>query len=75
MTIYEIKRRVEEEGSMPFFFSRKSMRFFGQSLKSFSVHKMADGKYYISAPYGVGKPKGKTEKIFNPETNKLETVK
>ena len=67
MTIYEIKQR-----SRSCFFSRESMKFFGQTLKSFKVRKQADGRYRISAPYGPGKPKGETVRYFNPLNNVLE---
>ena len=73
MTIYEIKERTRE--TSPYFFTRSTMRFFGQTLKDFRVYKQPDGRYLITAPFGPGKPKGKTERIFDPETNELERVK
>lgn len=72
MTIYDIKRLVEQ-GSDSHFFERSSMAFFGQTLKMFRVAKMEDGRYRISAPYGPGKPKGETVRFFDPKTNKLDT--
>jgi len=73
MTIYEIKQRSEETN--PYFFSRKTLQFFGQTLKSFSVKKHGDG-YLISAKmYDYrGSFMGLTQRIFNPETNTLDTV-
>lgn len=72
MTIYEIKRRTAQ--TEPYFFSRDTMKFFGQTLKDFHVHKQ-DKKYLIIAASGnnwTGKPL--TKRLFNPETNELESV-
>ena len=71
MTIYEIKRRVEE--TSPYFFDTKSLKFFGQTLRSFSVHKAGE-RFYISAPMknSSGRIVGRTERFFNPATNQLE---
>ena len=70
MTISEIKERTAQ--TSPYFFSRATLRFFGQTMRSFSVHKQEDGRYRISAPYGPTKPKGETVRYYNPTTNKLE---
>lgn len=72
MTIYEIKRMVQQ--NEPFYFSSKTMKSFGQTLKDFKVKKMADGRYFISAPIKMrGKNTGYfSERFFNPNTNKLE---
>ena len=71
MTIYEIKRRTE--GTAPHFFSRQTMRFFGQTMRDFKVYKQKDGKFLISAPIrDNGRTIGETRRIFNPETNNLE---
>jgi hypothetical protein len=70
MTIYEIKERTRE--TSPYFFTRKTMKFFGQTMKSFRVYKREDGKYLVVAPFGPDCPKGETRRIFNPETNELE---
>jgi hypothetical protein len=72
-TIYDIKRLTED--TSPHFFTRKTMKFWGQTLKDFSVQKMDDGRYRISAPYRDvhGKFTNKyTERYFNPKTNELE---
>jgi hypothetical protein len=50
MTIYEIKRRIEGDS---YYFSRSTLKFFGQTLKDFSVRKFED-KFLISAPSGSG---------------------
>ena len=64
MTIYEIKNRLE---NAPYFFDRKTLKFFGQTLKSFKVQKLDNGNYYIFAP----QKHGFTEREFNPITNKF----
>jgi hypothetical protein len=68
ITIYDIKRLTQE--TSPNFFARKEMRFFKQKLSDFSVTRKGDDKFLISAP----RPFGKTERLFNPFTNKLEFV-
>lgn len=74
MTIYEIKRRTQE--TAPYFFSRNSMRFFGQTLKDFKVRKQPDGRYKITAPMrdkaNGFSYMGETVRYFNPANNKLE---
>jgi hypothetical protein len=73
MTISEIKRLTAENS--PFFFSRKSMAFFGQTLKSFSVRKEIDGRYKLQAPMidrQTGRKMGQTVRFFNPVTNTLD---
>ena len=73
MTIYEIKRL--SENTSPYFFVSKTMRFFGQTMRSFSVIKQKDGRFYISAPMldkSTGRIMGKTERFFNPINNELE---
>jgi len=73
MTIYEIKERTQE--TSPYFFTRASMRFFGQTLKDFRVYKQKDGKYLIIAHSGSNwKGKHITQRLFNPKTNELEHI-
>ena len=68
MTIYEIKQLTKE--TEPYFFDRDTMRFFGQTLKDFSVKKQDDGRYRIFAKsYSGGYD---TVRYFNPENNELE---
>ena len=77
MTIYEIKRAVESAKTAPYFFDRKSMQFFCQTMKSFSVQKQNDGRYYISAPMidrATGRQMGLTERYFDPKTSCLVSV-
>lgn len=72
MTIYEIKQRTQE--TSPYYFSRDTLKFFGQTMRMFSVKKVGN-KYKISAPsYWNGKLMGYSERMFNPETNELENI-
>lgn len=72
MTIYEIKNRTQE--TAPYFFSRDTLKFFGQTMKSFKVRKQEDGRYKITAPSvsSDGKLRGETVRFFNPANNELE---
>lgn len=79
MTIYEIKRRLEEK--KPHFFSRDTLKFFGQTMRDFKVYKQKDGKFLIVAPISqrtrfsgseIWTTTGQTRRVFNPETNDLE---
>lgn len=63
LTIYDIKRLSAD--SSPYFFSRSTMKFFGQTLADFRVYRLDKiNRYWIVC--------GKTERYFNPETNELE---
>ena len=77
MTISKIKELSSE--TSPYFFDRKSMKMFGQTMRDFKVRKMNDGRYKISAPsymtsYRTGERKkmGDTIRYFNTDNNKLE---
>lgn len=73
LTIYDIK--YLSKAKSPYFFTRESMKFFGQTMKSFTVKKLADGNYLISAPMidkCTGRRMGTTKRIFNVITNELE---
>lgn len=73
LTIYDIKRL--SEANAPYFFARKSMQFFGQTMKDFNVSKQSDGRYLITAPMRdrfTGKVMGTTQRYFNPLNNELE---
>ena len=71
MTIYDIKYRVE---NAPYFFTRKSMKFFNQTLKDFRVYKLNDNKYQLIAPMKdyKGSLIGYTKRVFNANNNKFE---
>jgi hypothetical protein len=75
MTIYEIKRRTQE--TAPYFFSKDTMKFFGQNMRLFKVKSLGDGKYHVSAPAydNNGQQIFTTERIFDSSTNKLNQVK
>lgn len=73
LTIYDIKARTQE--TSPYFFNPKTLKFFGQTMRSFKVKKQPDGRYYISAPMVdrfTNRLMGKTERFFNPLTNELQ---
>jgi hypothetical protein len=71
MTIHDIKARVEAKESR--FFDSPTMRYFGQRMSDFTVRKLEDGKYRISAPINDqdGAIGVTTERIFDPETDEL----
>lgn len=50
MTIYEVKALTQEDA--PYFFNRDTLKFFGQTLKSFNVVRVEKNKpiYRVSAP-------------------------
>ena len=75
MTIYEIKRLTNV--TAPYFFSKDTMRFFGQTLRSFKVKKQKDGRFKISAPSNSAPAYAlygdcETVRYFNPDNNELE---
>ena len=72
MTIYDIKTRTQE--TSPHYFTRSSMKFFGQTMKDFKVYKQADGRFLIVAPMRdrSGKTIGESKRYFNPVNNELE---
>lgn len=75
ITISEIKRRTSE--TSPYFFDKKTMKFFNQKMSDFKVRKLENGKFEIYAPIkdSYGKLMGETKRVFNPETNELESPK
>ena len=66
MTISEIKKLTSE--TEPYYFSRKTMRWWGQRMSDFSVIKCEDGRYRIQAPSKYGD----SVRYFNPSNNELE---
>lgn len=73
MTIYEIKNKTAE--TSPYYFTRNTLKFFGQTMRMFSVKKQSDGRYKISAPMYdryTGKQVGTSERFYNPANNELE---
>jgi hypothetical protein len=75
MDIYEIKRRTTK--SAPYFFSPGTLKFFGQKMSDFKIHKIKkSGNILITAPsyWDIGGRKtfmGKTKRLFNPKKNKF----
>ena len=85
MNIYEIKRETLK--TEPFFFTRKTMKFFNQTMKDFRVKRQPDGRTRISAPiYPYSRGRGSryfhydysedvvsyTVRFYNPETKGLD---
>ncbi len=73
MTIYQIKRLTAD--TSPYFFTPKTLKFFGQTMRSFSVRKQSDGRYLITAPMidrFTGRNVGQTKRYFDPITNELQ---
>ena len=58
-TIYDIKYDTQEKS--PYFFSRDTLKFFGQTMKSFKVVQSPTGRIFIYAPsYWDGRLMGYT---------------
>jgi hypothetical protein len=76
MTIYEIKRRTKE--TSPYYFDKKTMRFFGQRLKDFKVRQCRNNKnvYLLTAPsYDFnGNYMGDTQSYFDKTTNEIRST-
>jgi len=72
MTISQIKAATLQ--TCPEYFTRKTMRFFGQTMRDFSVKKQPNGRFKISAPMRNHDRKivGHSVRFFNPVTNKLD---
>jgi len=71
MTIYEIKERTQK--TEPYFFSKDTMKFVGQTLKEFKVYKTKNGRFKIVAKSGNSWDyKHETIRYYNPDNNKLE---
>lgn len=72
MTIYEIKHKTAK--TCPHFFSKDTMRFFGQRMQDFKIKLQPDGRHKISAPMKDrdGRIMGETIRYFNPVTNDLD---
>jgi hypothetical protein len=72
MTIQEIKDRTKK--TSPYFFSPDTLRFFGQTLNSFTVTEQKDGRFLIQAPsYDYEETQmPDTIRYFNPLNNELE---
>jgi hypothetical protein len=74
LTIYDIKRLSAE--TAPYYFTRNTLRFFGQTLRDFSVYKMDGGKTWkIVAEMRDyrGKLMGHSVRYFDTESRRLLT--
>ena len=74
-TIYEIAEATKEK--CPFYFTKDTLRFFGQTMRSFKVEDNGDGRFQIAAPsyyWSEGKKKytGMSIRYYNPITKDLE---
>lgn len=73
MNIYQIQELTRK--TAPYFFSKDTMKFFGQTMSRFRIKKQTDGRYLISQPMkdrSSGRIMGYTERYFNPINNELE---
>ena len=76
LSIYDIKRLSYAKS--PYFFDTKTLKFFGQTMRSFKVARnFESGIYFIIAPMKdrQGNQIGFTTRFFNPVTNELEQTK
>jgi hypothetical protein len=73
-TLSAIRQRHEQAGL--YFFTRDTMRHFGDTMKSFSVH-CAEGKIYIVRVKAMRDSDGRNmggigdKRLFNPETGRI----
>lgn len=79
MNINKIKDLYESGEGNRFFFSKDTMKFFGQTLRMFKVKKISDTEYLIYAPsywWVDGKKKfmGISQRIFKTTDNDLHDV-
>ena len=74
LTIYDIKELTRD--TAPEFFTRETLKYFGQTMKDFKVTQIGD-KYRIASvcrnTEGVQTGR-ETIRIFNPKTNELELI-
>jgi transcription elongation factor GreA-like protein len=71
LTIYDVKYRVK---NAPYFFDRKSMKFFNQTLKDFKIEKTENENIFYLYAFMKdrnGKIIGKTERLFDTIKNEF----
>ena len=74
VTIYTVKENMEDQGQNNFF-SKATLKFFGQRLSDFRVFKIDSDRVFFTAPsYWDGRLMGYTENVWNFETGALEGV-
>lgn len=72
-TISDVKYYTEE--TAPHFFSRKSMKFFGQTMRDFTVQHI-EGRVFISAPInGSYRNKSLREFVYNESNPYMSELK
>ena len=72
MTIYEIKRRLTESKNDTHFFDRKTLKFFGQTLKMFRVQKVDNRFFFVTCPIFIdGKNTGHTVRWYDSLNNAM----
>lgn len=69
--IYEVKRRTID--TAPYFFTRQTLKFWGQTLKDFKVYK-TNVPHLFLIEGAKGRAPFKTRRIFNALNNTLETI-
>ncbi len=70
-SIHDVKHHTESTGDNPHFFTRKSMKFFGQSMKDFHVGRTKGSYFKISAPSRHGST---TERYYDPKKGALHSA-
>ena len=74
LTIYDIKKLSSE--TSPYYFSKDTLEFFGQTMKDFKVTKVENKNIYkISAKSfdTLGQYMGDSVQYFNPVNNQLNS--
>jgi len=74
LTIYDIKELTRD--TAPEFFTRETLKYFGQTMKDFKVTQIGD-KYRIASVCrnNEGIQTGReTIRLFDPKTNELELI-
>jgi len=66
MTPSELKYQVEQSGTNPYYFTRKTMKFFGDTMRNYGVRSSGDNwELYRKRPVKHGL---KTSAYFDKET-------
>jgi len=70
LTIYEIRDLTSQ--TSPYFFSKDTLKFFGQTMAGFKVKLMPDGRTRISQVMKNAPSRMETVRFFNPITKTLD---
>ena len=71
-TVYEIEKLTLRKS--PYFFKRNTMNFFGQTMDSFSVERVTETIFELTAPMidrNTGRQMGTTRRFFSYLTEDL----